>query len=246
MLGVTLGVTVIGLLAVLLWVVIEQPRSLFGGEPEAAGSTSSTPVLTSSSTTTTVQDTTTSIVTTTRPAPTTTTRPTTTTTLPAIQLRPDGLRLVPLGTPTEEAAAAVSEVLGPPTSDTGWISSSSDLGTCPGSIVRVIAWDSLRLYFSDGPTEYGEGESHFFYYVNSSAEAEAEVEVGTGEGVMLGDPVARLEAAYGDRVHIDSSIAFGPTFVVDPAGPGILSGTLSLATSDGVVTSIAGGFGCGA
>lgn len=139
----------------------------------------------------------------------------------------------------------VAERLGPPSSDTGWISPTSDVGRCPGTAVRVVRWGSLRVYFSDGPTAYGEETSHLFYFNNSSAETDEIVDIPTPRGVGLGSSVADLEAAYGDAVTVESSITFGPTFVVDPAGPGILSGTLTVATDDGVITSIAGGFGCG-
>ena len=160
-------------------------------------------------------------------------------------LGPDGLGPAALGDPIDEVVAIVEERLGGATEDTGWISSDSELGLCPGSVVRVIRWRSLRLFFSDGPTAYGEETPHLFYYNNNPADTDEVVDIPTARGIGLGSSVADLEEAYGDAVTVESSIAFGPAFVVDPRGPGILSGTVTLASEAGEVTSIAGGFGCG-
>lgn len=177
----------------------------------------------------------------------TTTTTTTTTTLPGLELAEDGLGLVDLGAGFDEALGVVSAELGPPSSDTGWIRAHSDLGTCPGTVVRVVRWESLRLYFSDGPTEFGEEVRHLFYYSQSIAETDTVVDLSTPEGITIGSTVADLAAAYGDRLRIESSFVFGVGFSVDPLGEaGLLSGTVTHSQPDGEVTSIAGGFGCGA
>ncbi|HJR93453.1 MAG TPA: hypothetical protein VJ938_13495, partial [Acidimicrobiia bacterium] len=95
-------------------------------------------------------------------AATTTLPPTTTTTLAPLVLRPDGLDVADLGDSYEDALATVSARLGDPTEDTGWIDATSDFGICPGTVVRLVRWASLRLLFSDGPTEFGQDEFHFF------------------------------------------------------------------------------------
>lgn len=68
----------------------------------------------------------------------------------------------------------------------------------------------------------------------------------TPEGIGLDSTVADLRRVFGEEVAIEGGIQFDPRFVVDPAGPSILSGTLSGTTETDVVTSVAGGFGCGA
>lgn len=262
LLGSALGVVTVAVLGTLLWFVVNRPEPLFP-QPPATGGFEAAPLTqlsdpepvterpTTVPTSTTRPDTTTTTLstTTTSTIPTTTsTIPTTTSsTIPPLVLGPDGLGRVGLGDPIDEVRAAVGESLGDPSSDTGWIDSESDFGTCPGTIVRIIRWSSLRLFFSDGPTEYGDEFPHFFYVNNSRTDVDEDVvDVTTAAGIGLGSTVADLRAAYGDDLVVDSTIRFGVTFVVDPDGRGILSGTLSSSSPDGRVTSIAAGFGCGA
>lgn len=185
--------------------------------------------------------------------PSTTTAPTassttstSTTTIPPIVLGPDGLGVTDLGDGYDEAMERLVLSLGLPESDTGWISSISDVGTCPGEIVRIVRWAGLRTFFSDGPTEYGSDERHLFYFSQSRVEAEEPADLTTSEGIGLGSTVAELEAGYGTDVAIVTDLQFGPQFMIDPPGPNFMSGTLTGTSDDDVVTSIAGGFGCGA
>lgn len=175
-----------------------------------------------------------------------TTTPTTTTTLAPLVLEPDGLRVVDFGTGVEDTVAAVIARLGNATADSGWVAARGQFGTCPGTVVRVIRWQSLRLFFGDGPTDFGEDTRHFFYYNQSTVSTDEVVELATAEDITLGSTVEELEAAYGDDLSIESTIPFGVTFAVESSGPGLLSGILTASSPDGLVTAIAGGFGCGA
>lgn len=158
----------------------------------------------------------------------------------------DHLGPIPLGTPYEEVRAAVVERLGEATEDSGWINAQGDFGTCPGTIVRVVRWGSLRLFFGDGPTEFAEEGEHLYYYSQSTVETDTVIDLTTSEGIGVGSTVSDLEAAYADTFVIDSTIPRGITFSVTAPGPGLLSGTLSSSSPDGQVTSLGGGFGCGA
>jgi len=175
----------------------------------------------------------------------TTNQPTTTTTLSPLIMRPDGLGAVDLGAGFDEAIDAVTARLGPATEDTGWISASSDFGTCPGTVVRMVRWSSLRLLFSDGPTEFGDENYHFFYYSQSTVGTEEVLDLQTAEGAGLDSTVADLKSAYGADLTIESTLRFGVSFFVQPIGPGLLSGTLTDSTDEGAVTALGGGFGCG-
>lgn len=176
----------------------------------------------------------------------TTNQPTTTTTLLPLMLGPSGLGAIDLGTDFDEAIEAVTARLGPATEDTGWISASSDFGTCPGTVVRMLRWSSLRLLFSDGPTEFGDDRYHFFYYSQSTVGTEEVLDLETAAGVGLDSTVGDLKAAYGADLTIESTLRFGVSFFIRPIGPGLLSGTLTDSTDEGTVTALGGGFGCGA
>jgi hypothetical protein len=178
--------------------------------------------------------------------PTTTLPATTTTTLAPLVLDAGGLAVVDLGDAYEEAVEGVAARLGAADEDTGWIDASSDFGTCPGTVVRMLRWASLRLLFGDGPTEFGENDYHFFYYSQSSVGTDEVLDLRTAEGIGLDSTVLELKAAFGDALTIESTLQFGVSFFVEPTGLGLLSGTLSDSTDDGMVTSLGGGFGCGA
>lgn len=178
--------------------------------------------------------------------PPSTTTPTTTTTLAPLVLEPDGLEVVDFGTGVQDTVAAVIARLGNATADSGWVAARGQFGTCPGTVVRVIRWHSLRLFFGDGPTDFGEETRHFFYYNQSTVSTDEVVDLATAEDIALGSTVEELETAYGDDLSIESTIPFGVTFAVESTGPGLLSGILTASSPDGLVTAIAGGFGCGA
>lgn len=218
---------------------------------EAAVDTSTTPVPSTTRRTTTTRPSTTAAPTTSSSAPTTTIPPTTdttmstTTTLPPLVLEPDGLGAVDFGATSEEVISAVTERLGPASSDSGWVNARGNFGTCPGTIVRVTRWHSLRLYFGDGPTQFAEEGPHFFYYVQSSVDTETIIDLTTAAGIGIGSSVAQLKEAYPDELVIESTVRFGATFHLAGSDPGLLAGLLTESVDTGQVTAISGGFGCG-
>lgn len=245
-----LGATTVLILAAAVWVMGR------GGAAEEAQLAATTTVTSSSAPETTLPTTTEAPVTTvpttlppttvpTTTLPTTTIEASTTTTLAPLLLMSDGLGAVDFGDDAESVIAAVAERLEGSSSDSGWVAARGQFGTCPGTVVRVVRWDSLRLFFSDGPTEFAEGLHHFFYYSQSIVETDRVLDLTTREGITLGTTVEELEDVFGDQLTIESTISFGVNFVVDRPGRGLLSGNLTSSSPDGTVTAIAGGFGCG-
>lgn len=246
--GASLGGTTLLVLFLTLWLV-GRPGARTEEPPAGADAATTTRATATLATTVTTSPTTTEPTPTTDSSTTTTTAttiPTTpTTTTPPLLLESDGLDVVDFGATTEEVVAAVSERLGGADSDSGWVSAQGTFGTCPGNLVRVIRWDSLRAFFGDGPTEFGEDQRHFFYYSQSSVDTDTVIDLRTAAGIGIGDTVRDLTDAYGSSLTIDSTARFGVTFTVDTGDGGLLSGTLTESVETGQVTSIAGGFGCG-
>jgi hypothetical protein len=215
--------------------------------PPLSTSTTSTALATTSTTTGSTTSSTTLRTSTSLAPPTTTTTTlgTTITTLAPLVLDDDGLGVAQFGDGIDETLAVVGARLGSVTADSGWVAARGTFGVCPGTVVRVVRWDSLRLFFSDGPTDFADEGYHFFYYSQSPVETDILLDLTTAAGIGIDSSVADLRSAYRDRLVIESTIPFGVTFYVEADTPGLLSGILSSSSPDGVVTAISGGFGCG-
>lgn len=154
----------------------------------------------------------------------------------ALVLRGDGLGVVQLGADPETAIAVVSAELGAPSVDTGWESSFSSYGTCPGESIRGVEWDHLVLLFTDGDTAYGRGEHLFTWRLTGAPPA-----LGTARGLGYRATVADAEELYPGDVEITEADEPFPGFVQVAAEGGIITGYL-----DGeVITNLEGGTGCG-
>ncbi len=215
--------------------------------PETLTTTSTT--VAETTTTTAPVTTTTAVATTTTAAPTTTTTtvaPTTTTTTPStVELTDEGLRAgdvwVYFGYDAEDAIAAVTTVLGPPTIDTGWI---EDF-ICPAPTTRTVRWNGLWMLFTTGDTDFWTGGvEHFFTFYYS----EPTPVIFTTEGIGLGSTVADLEAAYGGPLYdlSDSPFVEGEGLWSHDlqAWTGLWGYTSGLNPTDTVI-AINGGRGCG-
>ena len=210
--------------------------------------TTSTTVLTSPSTlapTTTLAPATTL-------APTTTTVATTTT-LPAaggaLTLRADGIGTVPFGAPPDQAVAAATAALGPPSADSGWVDAFSVYGTCPPPVVRGVEWGGADgwfgfvLLFTEAATSHRpEGGEHFFgyYYVDG----DDPFGLGTPENIFIGSTLADAVAAY-PTLWVGSD-DFGISWLVDevPGDDNALYGSASGETPDDLIETINGGIAC--
>jgi hypothetical protein len=159
-----------------------------------------------------------------------------------LPLGADGLGLVTFGDEPDAAVAALTDVLRPPTEDTGWVEPLS-LSACPGTEIRRVSWDALSLFFGD-ESRVASGSRHLFAYAYGTAEdLEGEpVGLATDQGIGLGTTVEYLEAAYPDVViEPGEDGVIEPSFFVDET----LSGRLTGGADDDLVTVIVGGDPCG-
>lgn len=247
--GAGLGIATIVVLALLIWAISNPPAT---APPEAeAPVTEVTPAETAPADQTTIPapSTTPPSTATTAGIPTSTSPPPTT--IPPLRLLPDGLGATMLGDLHDQAVEAVAAIAGPPEEDSGWIAARSDFGTCPGTVVRMVRWGGLRLFSSDGPTDFGEDSRHFFHYSLSVHDGPADPsatdmqQLTTEAGIGLGSSLLELREAYRTALEVTSTLQFGPVFSVAHDGEGLLSGALTGVDPAAEVTMIAGGFGCG-
>lgn len=225
-----------------------------GDDSGGIGLTTSTTSTTAVASTTTVADTTTTTAgpTTTTAAPTTTTTvaPTTTTTsAPAVELSDEGIQAgdtwIYFGYDDDDAVAAVSAVLGPPTHDSGWTDPFGDYGVCPAPEVRGVHWSGLILLFTKADTDFWTGGvEHFFAFTFTNIPPD----LATTQGLMLGDTIADLQAIYGGPDLVIDENPFDPSAAIWSYDAAPWTGLYGFATSqnpDGLIISINGGRGCG-
>ncbi len=184
--------------------------------------------------TTTSRPTSSSPTTTTAPAPTTAS---TSASAPDLVLRGDGLGSAALGAAPDEAVAAVTAGLGAPSADTGWQSSFSSYGTCPGTEVRGVEWDHLVLLFTDGDTPYGSGRHLFAWRLTGAPPA-----IGTATGFGYRATAADAEDLYPGRVETVPAAEPFPSFLEIDADGGTITAYLDDAD---VVRNLEAGVSCG-
>lgn len=177
-------------------------------------------------------------------ASTSTTTSTTTTTVvegAELFLRSDGLGSVRFGVEPEGVIDYVASLLGDPDSDTGYIDSFSEFGTCPGTEVRGVRWGDLALLFGD-ESDFDSGRRHFYQWQYGPQTRTPLRPNGplTDGGIGLGSTVADVRAVYPDVVIFDDEI-FGPGFELEP----LLWGTLTDDVDSGRVIALVGGTPCG-
>jgi hypothetical protein len=193
-----------------------------------------------------------SVTTTTSPATTSTsstsststsTSTTTTTIVEGAELflRSDGLGTIRFGVEPDGVVDYVSSLLGDPDSDTGYIDSFSEFGTCPGTEVRGVRWGDLLLLFGD-ESDFDSGRRHFYQW-QFGPQTESPLRPNgplTDGGIGLGATVADIRAVYPDVQIFDDDI-FGPGFELEP----LLWGTLTDDADSGRVIALVGGTPCG-
>jgi hypothetical protein len=154
---------------------------------------------TEASTTTTTTTATTTTVTT-----MTTTSTTAAVSVDPLVLRGDGLGAWMLGSDADTVVEGLTEVLGPPSTDTGWRSSEdeqSPVWGCPPPQARRVRWPDLTAYFHAFPDgtlpadflEYyspADGRPYFLGYQVGG-------DLRTAAGIGVGSTLAELRAAYG-------------------------------------------------
>lgn len=126
----------------------------------------------------------------TTPAAATTTAPTGKISL---VLESNGLGGIQFGATEGDVLQTYTRALGTPTKDTGWTSSFSSYGTCPGNEIRVVEWNRLRVFFGD--TKFG--VKKFFQYEYTDRDATSSVPlITTQEGLTLNMTKAELLSLY--------------------------------------------------
>ena len=187
-------------------------------------------------------------------APTTTTTVATTTTIdPAyyvLELRDDGLGFADFGDDDDAVVAYVTDVLGSPANDTGWVNS-FDFGVCPSPTARQVRWETpgrFELLFYTGGTDFApDGTEHFgnYWYFGPDVSTFA---VFTPEGVTVGNSVLDFQNAYGTAFVVQESFIPGLYFWhVDPvpSNNDYLGGFADGGAPGSVITSVGGGAACG-
>jgi hypothetical protein len=203
----------------IVWLAVVLLAACSGGDGTASSTTEPTTASTASTTTTAPPD-----------------SSTTSQAAATIVLRGDGLGVVELGASPDAAIAAVTAALGAPTLDTGWESSFSAYGTCPGEQIRGVEWDHLVLLFTDGDTAYGSGEHLFTWRITGAPPA-----LGTAKGLGYQATVADAQELYPDAVEVIEPDDPFPGFLQIALEGGMITGYL-----DGdVITNLEAGTGCG-
>jgi hypothetical protein len=156
----------------------------------------------------------------------------------------------------DDVIATVTDVIGPPSEDSGWLDSVTEgwerFGVCPSPRVRGVNWGegddiSLQLLFTDGDTDFwAGGVEHFYsyYYFGTSAPST----LATPEGIGIGSTLGDLRTVYSP-----SSITIEEAFFDPSEGfwtydmrtwTGLWGYATGTADSD-TITSINAGQGCG-
>ena len=181
------------------------------------------------------------------PVSTTTVVSETTTTVPPaaeLVLRGDSLGDVRFGVDAEGAIAYVESLLGAPDSDSGYVDSVSEFGMCPGEQVRGVRWGDLLLLFGD-ESEVASGRLHFYGWRFGPVGTSMPEPVGpaTDGGISLGSTVNELLAAHPSADVVNDDV-YGAGFDLDLGGRGLVSGSLSDDSPNGVVLDLFGGVNC--
>jgi len=193
---------------------------------------------TTSATTTTSKTTSSTSTTATTSTTSTTAAPTTTTQVPGakVPLRFDGLGDLRFGVDPEDAISYLSNILGPPTADSKWVTA-GEIG-CQGTQARTVFFDDLRLTFGD-QSDVSSGRRHFFAWSFGPPAGLAPRPAGmaTELGVTIGTTVADILKDY-PSAHLSggddpsAELTKGLTVQLTSIAPG------------GVVTQLLGGTPC--
>ena len=178
--------------------------------------------------------------------PTTTVAGSTTTTIAAVQglgIAHTGLGGALFGADPDAVVRYMSAILGSPTSDTGWVATSSLAPlVCRGTQARFVAFHDLQLFFSD-ESGYAKDRLHFaaFTYGPATGDHIDPYGLATDAGMKVGATVAEMKKAYPKLGLNQPSQAHPyPGFSIRHGLTGILTGLLDTDT----VTGFVGGSAC--
>jgi hypothetical protein len=150
----------------------------------------------------------------------------------------EGIADVRLGDDVDPTIKRLTELLGPPASDTGWGPQQSPCENM-GSRERSVSWNTFILFFATGPTEnVKKAGDHLSAYLlfegdgDDGASADPKRFVLSDQKPVLGRTLADLNVLSPKAQRFDSEIE-GPVWVLGD-GPNDLSGGLSADAADGV------------
>ncbi|MDB5260039.1 MAG: hypothetical protein JWN37_270 [Candidatus Nomurabacteria bacterium] len=156
-----------------------------------------------------------------------------------ISLSSGGLGIVSFGSSTIDVIAKISSVYGTSTKDTGWTSSFSTYGTCPGKQIRVVEWGKLKVFFGD--TVFGK-QSFFHYEYTNNSTTTVGSGITTGTGLTLDVSEDLLKNLYPTaQITTDQNNTQWFTLGVNASTTASFLGTIN----NGKIASIAGGIQCG-
>ncbi|WP_420453493.1 hypothetical protein [Ilumatobacter sp.] len=155
-------------------------------------------------------------------------------------LTSSGIGSTTFGADPDGAVAFISSFLGEPTADTGWIDP-FEVGVCDGTRLRQVSWADLQLEFGD-VSDITDGRDHFSAYTYGSEGSASALPpaLSTPEGITVGSTVGDLLAAYPGVTLIEGDDFVAPSFSVNDA----LGGRLSGLTGADVVEVVVGGLPC--
>jgi hypothetical protein len=134
-----------------------------------------------------------------------------------------------LGTPADQAVAAVKKALGTPSRDL-----KNPGATCPGPD-RLVSWGRFSLYFT------GDKLSGWGY----DSKPAGPPQLATPSGITIGSTVATLRRVYGAKLEVHPAESPFPASFRMPAGGSDLTGTLTGTADSDTATSLAFGVSCG-
>lgn len=158
-----------------------------------------------------------------------------------------GFGVLAFGTMSDQVIAAVTDVLGPPTDDTGSLPTVENGCPSPADTFRTVSWGGLELVFMSQSQFTEEPGEHLVFWFNPDTEVDAFSFIGDTVAVPIVNDettVAELDLALGDAVTILEDDLFGPSFVIND-NFGELRGELSGLGDTDVVVSANAGEGCG-
>jgi hypothetical protein len=177
--------------------------------------------------------------------------PTTEAPPPPLVLQDDGIGGVVFGTDPNTVIAYAESQLGAADLDTGWIDSFSKYGTCPGSLVRGVEWQTegggigFALLFTQVVTDHRPGGGpHLFGYYYFGTPAGLMTEGGITVGSTLGDA---LSAHPGSTVDEHPLVVGSGIWTLDEVedDDSLLWGFADGTANSDTLSSINGGVTCG-
>jgi hypothetical protein len=138
------------------------------------------------------------------------TAPTTTETPLGLVLTDAGVGPLKFGARLDAAVEFLAGALGPATDDSGWGSSFSGFGTCPGTEVRGVSFGPLTVLFGDP-----EGVREFYAWTYSAFGTADNFGLETTKGVGVGDSTESVLDAYPGTVVDPGDGPFAPSARID-------------------------------